>query len=206
MVEAIAEQTNGVVAILPGTPAGIIKAEQLERIATIAKKGAGVVKLTSMQRMAILVNKDQVEDVKRQLAEVDLNVGVVGPEVWNPMGCPGKLCRYARQDALTDAMSIASLVGTKTPRPVKIGVSGCQNSCAWSKVVDIGLVGTKEGYDIYIGGDAGKNPRIGQKLTTVPKEEIINNIKGIVEKFNEFGESGEHIYNVIDREGIDLFL
>lgn len=206
MVEAIAEQTNGVVAILPGTPAGIINAKQLERIATIAKKGAGVVKLTSMQRMAILVKKEQVEDVKKQLAEVDLKVGVVGPEVWNPMGCPGKLCKYARQDALADAMSIASLVGIKTPRPVKIGVSGCQNSCAWSKVVDIGLVGTKEGYDIYIGGDAGKNPIIGQKLKTVPKEEIIDSIKGIVDKFNEFGKSGEHIYDVIDREGTDLFL
>lgn len=206
MVEAIAEQTNGVVAILPGTPAGIINAKQLERIAKIANEGVGVVKLTSMQRIAILVKKEQVEDVKKQLAEVDLKVGVVGPEVWNPMGCPGKLCKYARQDALTDAISIASLVGTKAPRPVKIAVSGCQNSCGWSKVIDIGLVGTKEGYDIYIGGDAGKNPRIGQKLTAISKEEIVDCIKNIVDKFNEFGKSGEHIFNVIDREGIDIFL
>lgn len=206
MVEAIAEQTNGVVAILPGTPAGIIKADQLEKIAKIAKEGVGVVKLTSMQRMAILVTKEQVEDAKKQLAEVGLKVGVVGPEVWNPMGCPGKLCKYARQDALVDAISIASLIGTKAPRPVKIAVSGCQNSCGWSKVVDIGFVGTKEGYDVYIGGDAGKNPRIGQILKTIPKEDIVNSVRGIVDKFNEYGQKGEHIYNVIDREGINIFL
>jgi dissimilatory sulfite reductase (desulfoviridin) alpha/beta subunit len=60
-----------------------------------------------MQRMVILVKKKQIEDAKKQLAEVDLNVGVIEPEVWNPMGCPGKLCKYTRQDALVDVVWLA---------------------------------------------------------------------------------------------------
>lgn len=206
MVDAIADQTNGAVAVLPATPAGLITAKQLERIAKIANDGAGLVKLTSMQRIAILVKKEQVDIVKNQLAEVDLKVGVIGKkEVWNPMGCTGALCKYARQDALGDAIAIANLVGTKSPRQVKIGVSGCPNSCAWSKVVDIGLVGNKEGYDVYIGGDSGKNPRIGQKLKTVPKGEAVNAVKDIVEKFNTYGKDGEHIYQVVERHGLGVF-
>ncbi len=206
MVDAIAEQTNGALAVLPATPAGLLTAAQLEKIASIAKEGAGLAKLTSMQRIAILINKDQQESVKKQLAEVDLKVGVVGKrEVWNPMGCPGKLCKYARQDALTDATALATLVATKAPRQVKIGISGCQNSCAWSKVVDIGLVGTKDGYEIYIGGDAGKNPHIGQKLKTVPKEKIVETVREIIEKFNQHGKDGEHLYQVVERVGLNTF-
>lgn len=206
MVDAIAEQTNGAVAILPATPAGLITAKQLEKIARIANEGAGLVKLTSMQRVAVLVKKEQVDIVKKQLAEVDLNVGVVGKrEVWNPMGCTGTLCKYARQDALADAIAIASLAGTKTPRQVKIGVSGCPNSCAWSKVVDIGLIGNKDGYDIYIGGDAGRNPRTGRKLKTVSKEGAVAAVKEIVDRFNTYGKDGEHIYQVVERLGLDVF-
>ncbi|KCZ70870.1 NAD(P)H-nitrite reductase [Candidatus Methanoperedens nitroreducens] len=206
MVDAIAEQTNGVVAILPATPAGLITSKQLEKIAKIANDGAGLVKLTSMQRMAILVKKEQIDSVRDELAGVDMKIGVVGKrEVWNPMGCTGALCKYARQDALADAIAIAAHAGTKAPRQVKIGVSGCQNSCAWSKVVDIGLVGTKDGYDVYIGGDAGRNPRIGQKLKNVSKEDAVSVVKEIVDKFNTYGKDGEHLYQVIERLGLDVF-
>ncbi len=209
MVEAIVEQTNSTIVMLPATPGGLITAEQLERIAKIAKEGEGLVKLTSMQRIAIIVKKDQISLAKNQLADVGMNIGVIGKrEVWNPMACPGKLCKYARQDALSDAADItglAGLVGMSAPRVVKIGVSGCQNSCAWSKVVDIGLIGNKEGYDIYIGGDAGRNPRIGEKLKTVRKEEISKAVKQIIEKFSEYGKDGEHLYQVIERVGLDAF-
>lgn len=206
MVDAIAEQTNGAVAVLPATPAGVITGKQLEAIAKIANDGAGLVKLTSMQRIAILVKKEQIDIAKDQLAGAGMKVGVVGKrEVWNPMGCTGALCKYSRQDALGDAIAIADLVGIKTPRQVKIGVSGCQNSCAWSKVVDIGLIGNKDGYDIYIGGDAGRSPRIGQKLKTVPREKVIGAVKEIVDRFNACGKEGEHIYQVVDRVGLDAF-
>jgi len=206
MVDAIAEQTTGDIIILPSTPAGVIRAEQLEKISEIAKNGGGLVKLTSMQRIGILIKNDQIETAKQQLKEVGLNVGVDGKrEVWSPMGCAGALCKFSRQDALTDAINLAQLTGIKTPRQVKIGVSGCKNSCAWSKVVDIGLIGNKRGYDIYIGGDAGKNPRIGQKLKTVKKEEAFDAVKDIITKFSENGKDGEHIFEVIDRVGIDVF-
>ncbi len=206
MADAIAEQTNGTVAILPATPAGVITNKQLDAIAKIANDGVGLVKLTSMQRIAILVKKEQIDIAKEQLVDAGMKVGVVGKrEVWNPMGCTGALCKYSRQDALGDAIAIADLVGMKTPKQVKIGVSGCPNSCAWSKVVDIGLIGTKDGYEIYIGGDAGKNPRIGEKLKTVPKEKIVGVVKEIVERYNAHGKDGEHIYQVVERVGLDAF-
>lgn len=206
MVDAIAEQTNGAVAVLPATPAGVITAKQLEAIAKLANDGAGLVKLTSMQRIAILVKKEQIDIVRAQLADAGMKVGVVGKrEVWNPMGCTGALCKFSRQDALSDAIAIAGLAGTKTPRQVKIGVSGCQNSCAWSKVVDIGLIGNKEGYDIYIGGDAGRSPHIGQRLKNVPKEKVVSAVKEIVDRFNTYGKDGEHIYQVVERVGLDAF-
>ena len=206
MVDAIADQTNGAVAVLPATPAGLLTAEQLKKIAEITENGAGLAKLTSMQRIAILVKKEQVEQVKESLKEVGLKVGVVGKrEVWNPMGCTGSLCKFAKQDALTDAIAISELVGMNAPRQVKIGVSGCQNSCAWSKVVDVGLIGNKDGYEIFIGGDAGKNPHVGQKLKNVPKEDLVNTVKEIVSKFNTHGNDGEHIYDVIERCGLEVF-
>jgi len=43
--------------------------------------------------------------------------------------------------------------GPELPSKMKIGVSGCLNSCAESIIKDIGVVGTK-GWRITVGGSA----------------------------------------------------
>ena len=55
--------------------------------------------------------------------------------------------------------------GMEMPQKLKIAVSGCPNQCAESQVRDIGLVGSKDGWKLYVGGNVGRNPRIGQLLT-----------------------------------------
>ena len=45
------------------------------------------------------------------------------------------------------------------PAKVKLAVSGCPRNCAESSIKDVGIVGVKGGFNIYIGGNGGTNLR-----------------------------------------------
>lgn len=51
--------------------------------------------------------------------------------------------------------------GVETPDKMKIAISGCPNSCIEPALRDIGIIGTKRGFTIFVGGSAGRNLRIG---------------------------------------------
>ena len=64
------------------------------------------------------------------------------------------------------------------PYKIKIGVSGCRASCAHSTLADIGFIGRKNGYKIFVGGKSGINPIIGQALPESHSEEDALKILG----------------------------
>ena len=72
------------------------------------------------------------------------------------------------------------------PSKLKIGVSGCGHSCAESWVRDIGLIGTKKGWKIVIGGNAGFRPMVGEVLAEgLNDDEAIELVKKVVELFKK---------------------
>ena len=55
-------------------------------------------------------------------------------------------------------------LGRNLPNKLKIGVSGCPNSCADSHTRDIGLIGGPKGWILYLGGRGGVIPRLGDRI------------------------------------------
>ena len=88
--------------------------------------------------------------------------------------CPGTtFCKQAKQDAVGLGLKLDEKYhGMSMPSKLKIGVSGCPNSCAEPAIKDIGLMGTAKGYNLMVGGSAAAVPRLAQvvakDLPTMP--------------------------------------
>jgi len=91
-----------------------------------------------------------------------LGLLAVGSVVRSVKFCPGNaLCVMGLQDTISIAEKLKKFEGLKLPSKMKIAISGCPNSCTEPVVRDIGLMGTKDGFTIFVGGSAGRKPRIG---------------------------------------------
>ena len=76
------------------------------------------------------------------------------------------------------------------PSKMKIGVSGCLNSCTESRMKDVGIIGTVEGWNVYAGGSGGAHPRIGDLIAEVTTEkEALALVDRIIAYYKENAQS-----------------
>ncbi|MHA2394367.1 MAG: 4Fe-4S dicluster domain-containing protein [Promethearchaeota archaeon] len=69
------------------------------------------------------------------------------------------------------------------------------------------LVIDRKGYDVYIGGNVGRHPRLAQKILSFCNEEdVFNLIKGSIRFFESWGEKGMRLGMLIDRIGLGEYL
>ena len=87
---------------------GFLKARQLDKLSEIAEKyGKGYVHLTTRQGVEIPnVRFADVQKVKEELAEVDLEMGACGQRVRTVTACQGKECSHGLIDSLSLAREI----------------------------------------------------------------------------------------------------
>ncbi|MBI3266428.1 MAG: hypothetical protein HYZ67_05165, partial [Chlamydiae bacterium] len=96
------------------------------------------------------------------------------------------------------------LEGLYTPAKVKMGVVGCPRNCAEATVKDIGLVGIEGGWQVVIGGAAGKRVRVADILCTVKTtEEALEAALLFFQYYRENGEYIERTYDFVERVGLD---
>lgn len=153
-------------AIIPYLPGGLISVEDLRKMVNVADKyGAKTFKITPEQRIAIIgLPEDDLDDIWKKL---DMKPGgFIGKVVRSAKFCPGiAYCRKGEQDSIKMGMAIdEKFMGLPLPNKAKIGVSGCPNSCAMSAVRDIGIIGTKKGWNVMVGGNSGRKPMIGKQI------------------------------------------
>lgn len=128
-----------------GIVGGQIQAEQLLKVYEIAKKyGRGYIHMTSRQSIEIpFIKLEDVENVKKELAEADLQPGVCGPRVRTITACQGStIC----PNGLIDATSLANEFdqkyhGRELPHKFKLGITGCCNNCLKAEENDLGVKG-----------------------------------------------------------------
>ncbi len=152
-------------AITPHLPGGFVTPERLEKYANVARKYHGALKLTSAQR--IMITNLQAEDVEAIWQELGIEPAIGFANcVRSVKICPGTtFCKRAKKDSVKIGLELDKrYIKKEMPSRMKIGVSGCPNSCSESVVKDIGLIGTEQGWDVYVGGSAGSHPRLAEKL------------------------------------------
>ncbi len=205
---AVLQRDNETYAIAPHIPGGIVNADTLRKIADIADKyHAQALKLTSSQRIAIVGLQEK--DLDSVWAELEMKPGAaIGLCVRSVKFCPGTtFCKRGQQDSVGVGMELDDLYhGMNLPNKLKIGVSGCPNSCAENHFRDIGIMGTPKGFTIQVGGKGGIKPRIGDTLCqNIDQEDLFPLIDKIVKIYGESAKKHERLGAYIDRIGIEEF-
>jgi NAD(P)H-nitrite reductase large subunit len=195
-------------AIAPHIPGGFIEVASFKRLAEVAEKyHAAALKLTSGQRIAIIGLRE--EHIKAVWREVGLPIGyAIGVCVRMVKFCPGTTyCRYGKQDAMGVGLKLDRLYhGYPLPAKFKIGVAGCENSCAAPAVKEIGLKGTPEGWTLSAGGSAGAKPRFGDLIAEGLSDEAAIDLAGRIIRFAEAQEAKKvRLGRVIEQMGVAKF-
>jgi nitrite reductase (NADH) large subunit len=164
-----------------------------------------MVKVTGSQRLDLLGVKK--EDLPKIWAELGMTSGYAyAKAVRMVKTCVGTdFCRYGTQNSISTGIELETLLeGLYTPAKVKMGVVGCPRNCAEATVKDIGLVGFEGGWQVVIGGAAGKRVRAADILTTVvTREEALEAALVFFQYYREHGQYVERTYDFVERLGLE---
>ncbi len=91
-----------------------------------------------------------------------------------------------------------------TPHKVKMATVGCPRNCAEATVKDIGLIGIEGGWQVVVGGAAGKSVRKADLLTTVETtEQALEASELFFQYYRENANYLERTYDFVERLGIE---
>ena len=193
-------------AITPRIPGGFIQPDQLQKYIDVANEFGAVLKLTGSQR--IMITNLKAEDVDKAWEMLGMEPAyTVSNRVRSVKICPGTtFCKRAKQDSVHLGMQIErKYLSLEMPSKMKIGVSGCPNSCTESRMKDVGVIGTVDGWNVYAGGSGGAHPRIGDLIAEAKTEkEALALVDRIIAYYKENAQI-ERMGEFIDRIGLEAF-
>ncbi|MDU7965558.1 MAG: NAD(P)/FAD-dependent oxidoreductase [Paeniclostridium sordellii] len=206
---AVIQRDMETYAIAPHAPAGLISSDQLRKLADVADKyNAKAIKITAAQRIALVGLEEK--DIDSAWQDLGMKPGAaIGLCVRSIKTCPGTtFCKRAFRDSVSIGLKLDDRYhGMNLPNKLKIGVSGCPNSCSDNHTRDIGLMGTPKGWSVFVGGKGGTLPRLGDKLIMgVSDEKVLNLVDEIVKVYASNATGKERLGAYIDRVGFDNFI
>lgn len=193
-------------AITPRIPGGFVQPAMLQKFIDVANKFHATLKITGGQR--IMITGLKAEDVNTAWEMLGMEPAyTTSNRVRSVKICPGTtFCKRAKQDSVHLGMQLdRKYISKEMPSKMKMGVSGCPNSCSEAITKDIGVIGTEKGWQVYAGGSAGAHPRFGDLIAEVTTEkEVLDLVDRIVTYYKENAHI-ERIGAFIDRIGLETF-
>ena len=193
-------------AITPRIPGGFVQPAMLQKFIDVANTFKATLKITGGQR--IMITNLKAEDVDKAWDMLGMAPAyTTSNRVRSVKICPGTtFCKRAKQDSVSLGMKLEKLyVSQEMPSKMKMGVSGCPNSCSESITKDIGVIGTVDGWQVYAGGSAGAHPRFADLIAEVATEK---EVLELVDRMVTFYKENAHIEGIgafIGRIGLDAF-
>ncbi len=200
---ALKQKDGSYAVVLDGS---VFTPQDLKRIAeALERHEAKLVKFSESQRMVVVgVNPEKLDELCEN-AGVKL-APAVGRVVRSVKFCPAELCTLGLQKAIEIAEKLKKFEGMEVPDKLKIAVAGCPNSCTEPAVRDIGLMGTKDGFTIFVGGSAGRKPRIGWVLAEkVEPDKAVELVARIIEFYRSNAKKGQRLGDFIESIGFEEF-
>jgi len=199
-------QKDGTFSVIPRIRGGVTSAAELRRIADVAEKyNVPMVKITGSQRIDLLGVKK--EDLPKVWADLDMPSGQAYTKgVRMVKTCVGTdFCRFGTQDSTSAGIELERRFEQLfTPHKVKMAAVGCPRNCAEATVKDIGLVGQEGGWQVVVGGAAGKSVRKADLLTTVETTEAaLEAAELFFQYYRENANYLERTYDFVERIGIE---
>jgi len=188
-------------------PVGRLTVERMRSLANIAERHAsGTLRLTVWQNLLISdvpASEIAAAEAAVQALGLDLRAGPIRSGL---VACTGNTgCKFALTNTKGQALELAEQLEAKVAldRPLNVHLTGCPNSCAQHYLADIGLLGTKveagddmiEGYDVFIGGGAGTEQRLGRPLfRAVPFPELAVKLERVLRTYLGHRRSSEESF------------
>ncbi|BBY67432.1 nitrite reductase large subunit NirB [Mycolicibacterium helvum] len=161
-------QRNGTYSVVPRLPGGEVTPEKLMVIAEVARDFGLYTKITGGQRIDLFgARVEQLPQIWKRLVDAGMESGhAYGKSLRTVKSCVGSTwCRYGVQDSVAMAVDLELRYrGLRSPHKIKMGVSGCQRECAEARGKDVGVIATEKGWNLYVGGNGGANPKHAQLL------------------------------------------
>ena len=200
----------------PEQQAGDITAAQMESVAELADRySLGEIRTTHEQNLVLAhVPVADLFALWKALTEARLatpNIGLLSDMIV----CPGlDFCSlanagtYAIYDQIQDRFD--DLDYLHELGDIAIKVSGCMNACGHHHVGDIGVLGVEKGgeewYQLTIGGHAGDEAAIGQRLgKAIPKSGVADAVGHLLDAYLAHREPGESFHAAVKRLGVAPF-
>jgi nitrite reductase (NADH) large subunit len=199
-------QKDGTFSVIPRIRGGVTTPDELRRIADVADKyKVPMVKITGSQRIDLLGVKK--EDLPKVWADLGMPSGQAYTKgVRMVKTCVGTdFCRFGTQDSTSAGIEMERrFENLFTPHKVKMATVGCPRNCAEATVKDIGLVGQEGGWQVVVGGAAGKSVRKADLLITVETTgAALEASELFFQYYREHANYLERTYDFVERVGID---
>ncbi|KAG0050178.1 hypothetical protein BGZ83_005044 [Gryganskiella cystojenkinii] len=156
-------QRGGTYSVVPRVPGGEITPDKLIAIAQVAKDFGLYTKITGGQRIDLFgAKREDLPEIWERLIEAGLESGhAYGKALRTVKSCVGSTwCRYGLQDSVGFAIFIENRYkGVRAPHKLKGGVSGCVRECAEARGKDFGIIATEKGYNLFVCGNGGVQPK-----------------------------------------------
>jgi len=170
-------QRGGTYSVIPRIPGGEITPEKLIVIGEVAKRFDLYCKITGGQRIDLLgARVEQLPDIWEALVEAGFESGhAYGKAMRTVKSCVGSTwCRFGVQDSTALAIRIEERYrGIRAPHKLKSAVSGCIRECAEAQSKDFGVIATEQGWNLYLGGNGGAQPRHADLVAADLDEETL---------------------------------
>lgn len=156
-------QRNGTYSIVPRVPGGEITPDKLIALGEIAKKYDLYTKITGGVRIDLFgATLNQLPLIWKELISHGFESGhAYGKSLRTVKTCVGSTwCRYGMDESVSFGIELENRYrGIRAPHKIKGGVSGCIRECAEARGKDFGLIAVEGGWNLYVGGNGGANPR-----------------------------------------------
>ncbi len=156
-------QRNGTYSVVPRVPGGEITPKQLITIGEIGEKYDLYTKITGAQRIDLFgAQIHELPLIWKELIAAGFESGhAYGKSLRAVKSCVGSTwCRFGMHESVTFAIEIENRYrGLRAPHKLKGGVSGCIRECAEARGKDFGLIAVEGGWNLYVCGNGGANPK-----------------------------------------------
>ena len=156
-------QRNGTYSVVPRMAGGEVTAEKLIVVGEVAKKYNLYTKITGAQRVDLFgAELNDLPAIWKTLIDNGFESGhAYGKSLRAVKSCVGNAwCRYGMDDSTTFAIELENRYkGIRSPHKLKGGVSACIRECAEARGKDFGVIAVEGGWNLYIAGNGGANPK-----------------------------------------------
>ncbi len=169
-------------------PAGRVPLAIMDKANELAQKYNLEIYLSTTQNMRLMgIKEEDLAQIKDELAALGAQFKAPG-KFPLPKVCIGKKdCTTGIGDPEElSAKIVEQFKDKKVTKPkFKIAIAGCPLGCSDVMTRDIGIITTRKGYDVYVGGKGGPHPKVGKRIQHNVDEDTVLKVIGELVNFHD---------------------